>query len=573
MALAHPLHTLNVEDLHPHTQELLRSLLMSDRMNVERFLSDLLNQATRTAGSGERGQEQYASLQTQSIQMLSRSIGWNFTTTYKLIKVLEALGLLTMHSSKQGCHLWISLAAPPLTTAQMQERVSPIMQSHTPKVRQLATKVSARLQQLLPQKPSGSTGDGVTQIIEDELTLLFHHCGIQLHDSMQKHLRQTAQTLAGKLERISLAAPASYDSRGQAVMGYGERSVGNSNGAMSVEGSTEQAHSGSEFPSVAPTGKVIPLSPSLLGQVELPSTGEFVRSLRLRDALEFPSTAPKLPSTGEFSCQEGNLAPLTLDRYRNITSSKRKNDNVPTQKCAHNETVGRELAELVEKSPRNARAYAHYLEQHEERLVRAVLLYTQQQGILKEQSRRPIEHPGKYFNGMIKRWGAFGSYEAACEAYARDKADPERTTTKVEGIPEDIQALIEEMSSWSYTDVAQEVCLRTHAWLRGDVSAPSADEQVHGSGQQESLEPRPTAYWMISEEEAQRLAEQILREAPLIEADLRIRQIRPYRRRGTQHTVFLVDVLQEGMPEVYASQEQWRDYFEGIQDLMRRYLI
>jgi hypothetical protein len=207
------------------------------------------------------------------------------------------------------------------------------------------------------------------------------------------------------------------------------------------------------------------------------------------------------------------------------------------------------------------------------RLVRAVLLYTQQQGILKAQSRRPIEHPGKYFNGMIKCWGAFGSYEAACEAYARDKADPERTTTKVEGIPEEIQALVKELSTWSYTDVAQEICLRTHAWLRGDVSAPSADEQVHGYGQQESLEPRPTEHWMTSEEEAQRLAEQILREAPLIEADLRIQQIRPYRRRGTQHTVFLVEVLQEGMPEVYASQEQWREYFEGIQDLMKRHLL
>jgi hypothetical protein len=212
-----------------------------------------------------------------------------------------------------------------------------------------------------------------------------------------------------------------------------------------------------------------------------------------------------------------------------------------------------------------------YLKQYEERLVRAVLIYCQQQILLKAQSRSPVRNPGKYFNGMLRFWGAFGSYEAACEAHARDKADPERATSKVQGIPEDIQALVEELGSWSYTDVVQEVCLQTQIWLAGGPSASPAEQKT--PGQHEALEPRPTDHWMTSVEEAQRLAEQILREAPLIEADLRFQQIRPYRRRGTQHTVFLVDVLQEGMPEVYATREQWQDYYGGIQDLMRRHSI
>ncbi|GHP00871.1 hypothetical protein KSF_109180 [Reticulibacter mediterranei] len=265
---------------------------------------------------------------------------------------------------------------------------------------------------------------------------------------------------------------------------------------------------------------------------------------------------------------EGNSAVPTLNV---ITYSQEsvENENVTREENSLREQQGNSLAEAVEGHTANRKAYVHYLSENDKRTILAAFIYTQQQIQSRQYSRRPINTPGAYFDTMMKAWGAtkYVTYETACAAY-RDAYDAQRGgRQKLPGIPFDIQELVRRFWGWSYQDIAVE--LQIHP-------LPTQVKDEHGTApastlwtnQPDALEPRVPHRWMDQKEEALALIERIRCEAPTVPGlSYQISQEpRAYRIRGTERMVYLVDVVIENVPDVYAEAAQWQEYYESVRE-------
>jgi hypothetical protein len=179
------------------------------------------------------------------------------------------------------------------------------------------------------------------------------------------------------------------------------------------------------------------------------------------------------------------------------------------EEIAFLEQEGNSMALLVENNTENKRAYIHYLKTHDQTIVRAVFLYTIQQQILRQQARRPITYPGKYFTSMLKCWGTWDSYAEACLAYWQAKQKD--TSGNLPGIPEDIQALITRYDGWSLEKIALD--LRQSYSVQGKTSSkPRTTSSVTHFGPPRANNPMEPPSPTITEEEANLLREQVIAE-------------------------------------------------------------
>lgn len=289
---------------------------------------------------------------------------------------------------------------------------------------------------------------------------------------------------------------------------------------------------------------------------------------------EKASEFPKLPKNSPAEEQKGNSSRTTLNVNRNNISEKETNENVVRQENPFGEQEGNSLAVAVEGHAANAGAYRHYLALYDPRTVLATFIYIKQRQY--HPKRRPIDAPGAYFDTVLKAWSAFGPYEAACEAYQRAYTQVEegklvRKSRLLPGVPVEVQKLVSDFWGWSYDEIAAMLQRSaTDASLFGGDASPERGKPQTArwlSAQNQLPEPRYVPNQWMDRDEALCLIERISREAQTI-SDLSLQLVlepRPYYPRGTSQTVYLVDVVIERIPVVYAEPMQWHTYYHNVQ--------
>ncbi len=144
-----------------------------------------------------------------------------------------------------------------------------------------------------------------------------------------------------------------------------------------------------------------------------------------------------------------------------------------------------------------------------------------------------------------------------------------RLRNKLPGIPPDVRALVERYAGWTYQAIATDLAQEAHQRLTRGVRS-SAAGSLRGTGVQEGPQPREPKQWIEHEEEAQTLAAQISQAVKALpRLHLEVLGVRPHHVQRRKEDVYVVDVLIESVPTVFASAEQFQDYLEQV----RKYCV
>ncbi|GHO50322.1 hypothetical protein [Ktedonospora formicarum] len=204
-------HAHMLERVHPYTLAFIQKMLSSKQFDSVQFLAHLLQLAEvkqqsivpPTIETTNR-----AIIHLQSAQELSQRSGWpwGYTTTYKVLRVLEALGLL---QRKPG-ELHFFYGAPQFHT-DIFLNLQKLQASKTPKVRQLATKVQRRLERdvlhgqlrIFDDLPAASNAP-VAQATQTFTTLLQQE-GIAISPRLAAKLSATCEDIARMFAQVPLS--------------------------------------------------------------------------------------------------------------------------------------------------------------------------------------------------------------------------------------------------------------------------------------------------------------------------------------------------------------------------------
>src|SRR5437660_2236625 len=193
-------------ELHPATLQLVQTLLAGKQVNGGEVLLTLLAYATPATS------REVAVVEIQSVQQFSAQPQWpwGYTTTCKILLVLEALGILERHRHQHSVGLWIHLGPPKGNLSQICQALDRLLQRKTPKVQRLAARVKARLQQgnLFPRNefPLVSCAADLQPVAEYLERLLEAH-GVQIPLAQRQELVQASQVIAHLLCPASYSAP------------------------------------------------------------------------------------------------------------------------------------------------------------------------------------------------------------------------------------------------------------------------------------------------------------------------------------------------------------------------------
>lgn len=449
--------------LHPATLQLVQTLLAGKRVNGGAVLLALLEYASPGTS------EEVALVEIQSVQQFSAQPQWpwGYTTTCKILLVLEALGILERHRHHDAVELRISLGSPKGNLSQIYQALDRLLQRKTPKVQRLAAKVKERLQQgdLFPKNElPGHSCAADLQPVTDYLERLLKAYGGQIPFTRRQELVQASRVIAHLLCPATYPAPLEGNVVGNLPLPKNPKEY--------ADGETETEQPAC-FPSADPLD-----SPGENFQ------GDQARQINVaafsaqppagKSSCEAISEFPKMPKNSPAEEQKGNFScATTLNVNRNSFSEKETNKNVIRLGNPFEEQEGNLLAMAVEGHAANARAYRYYLAHSDPRTVLAAFIYMKQRQ--HGHKRRPIDSPGAYFDTILKAWSAFGSYEAACEAYQRAYAQVEggtlaRQNCRLPGIPLEVQELVSDFWGWSYEEIA--------ATLRRDGSSAWGSQQT-----------------------------------------------------------------------------------------------
>ncbi|WP_220199360.1 hypothetical protein [Ktedonospora formicarum] len=237
--------------------------------------------------------------------------------------------------------------------------------------------------------------------------------------------------------------------------------------------------------------------------------------------------------------------------------------------------ASRVFAQVIEGHQRNLANYRAYINRFGYKTVLAAFLYLEQQ---RSSSHSRIQSPGKYYNAMVKAWGALGTYDQACQVYTQAYA--EGKTLRMPGIPWDIQRLVAQFERWPLEMMIKE--LRQHPDILQAMPLPSVEkkaneehlgERKEASWEQgQEREPQTPPQWMGYEESTTLLA-QVRSQAAEIEANVGRTCFniaptpRAYNVRGTHMEAYVIDVTIEGIPVAFASVNQWKLYYLEQTDL------
>jgi hypothetical protein len=582
-----------LEFVHAQTRSVVQ-YLFSKKINGERFLAALLRYATlqpdtirqyslfRFSGEGN----DTAVIFLQSIEALSKSEGWQwgYITTRKVIKILEALGILSRKRHQNYIELHLHLGKIEFPLRQILGKLEGLTHDKDPKLAQIARKAKRLLQEgnLFPDASTASN-DPLLQAelrpVYHLLENLFQFQGMNTSPETQALLSQASELIAHTLLPEKYARPSGElsatlgnlvslpVSRQQATTRTGKS-------VRCVEGNLE----GATFPSsTGPIDEAVSdmLLPATEGNLE-GATFPFATRVPLAEKGNlggaWPTEFPEEGLNSPLRSQKGDLDPNVTNVNRNyILLNKVIDDNVTREENSPNPQQGNLLAQALDDSE-NAQNYAFMLSHSDPRIAFAVFLYVAQQKHLREH-KNSIQNAGKYYTTMWKLWNAYGTYEKACAAYQEASAElgwKGGKTTRIPGIPLDIQGMVEHFWDWPYADIVKEI--RTSPvsrWRKqgNSLSSPAPTSSLWSDDStQDQSEPRvPTrSGWIEHVDQARALRARIEREALAIpDLDLQFSDPcpRPYRIRGTQRTVYVLDLLIEGVPYICAEAEQWDDYY------------
>jgi len=556
--------------LHPATLQLVDTLLAGKRVNGGDVLLALLEHAT--AGTGE----DVAIIKIKSVQQFSTQLlwPWGYTTTCKILLVLEALGVIERHRHLDGVELRISLGPPKGNLAQISQALDRLLQRKTPKVQRLAARVKERLQQgnLLPGNEfPAAPGPAELQAVTDYLQQLLEAHGVQISLFRRQELVQASQTIAHLLCPARFPAPAEGNLVSMGNLCLPKIPKESADGESKREPRACAVSAGtSDSPGRCRQGNL-----RLQASAEERSAQPLAENSSSGGASEFPALLENSPAEE----QKGNSSfSTTFNVNRNTLSEKEINENVTRQGNPFEEPEGNVLARAVEGHTANARAYRHYLTYYDPRMVLAAFIYLKQRQY--GHQCRPIASPGAYFDTVLKAWGVFGPYEAACEAYHRACAkthgaplnEPYR---RLPGIPLEVQEMVNDFWGWPYDEVAEALQEQLAQASRPQAGCSPAWESLQSipwlREQNQFQEPHYVPKRWMDRDEALRLMERIREEArtiPSISLQL-APEPRPYRPRGTSQTVYLVDLVIERIPQVYAEPAQWQMYYHDVQACLR----
>jgi hypothetical protein len=534
---------VSVERIHPETLRLLQHLSRNEKyVNPLELLAHLLRYATVKQYGMVNGIQDCAVIRIQSIQALCQEPSWpyGYITTHKWVRIFEALGIVEHLPHRDFTELHVMLGVPSYQPDQVIERLNKLATVKTPKVRQVAVKVRKYLEQsqLNHTAPDNLAASRILQLLQPFVC----QEGKALDATRSQHLTALSQWIAYTVNPEKYPCPQegiffpvktkdwraekkdSSRLQGNSVMIEGNlhtleflssateettnspqpKQLGNS---MIVEGNSEVCKFPLQLTEMAPNSP----QPKQLGnsnEIEFPTNIHKSSS----NSPEFPSVCAEEAPNSPLSSHEGNSdTDLTLNVSNIFIKNTKNNDNVITrEEISLVEQEGNSMALLVENKTENKRAYIHFLKKHDQNIVRSVFIYTLQQQILRQQARRPIASPGKYFSSMLKRWADFGSYAEACQAF--EHAKQEGTSINLPGIPKDIQALMLRYEGWSLEEIARD--LRQSCSVQGRMSHRSAGRATFPATDSVAMDARElrTSALGMTEEEANALLNHVREE-------------------------------------------------------------
>ncbi len=572
--------------LHPATLQLVRTLLSGKWVNGGDVLLALLEYAVLGASAD------VALVEIQSVQQFSAQPQWpwGYTTTCKILLVLEALGVLERRRHHHAVELRIHLGPPEGKLSQICQELDHLLQRKTPKVQRLAARVKETLLQgnlfTRNEIPSVCRATDL-QPVADYLERLLGTYGVQIPLSQRQDLVQASQVIAHLLcpathpasseenfvRNLPLPKIPKADADGETRAD--QREFLASAGTPNSRGGNFQSDQAFLIPEEQFSAQT---SAENVEPCAFPLLDSHRRGVENAEAV-MDKKFPRMSRNSPTEEQMGNSSfRTTLNVNRNTLSEKDINENVLRAENPFEEQEGHVLATAVEGHTANVAAYRHYLTHYDPRTVLAAFIYLKQRQ--HGHQRRSIDSPGAYFHTILKAWSAFGPYEAACEAYQRACMQMEggklaRKCQQLPGVPAEVQELVNDFWGWSYGQIAatlqaqlvQESSPKKHACsARGN---PQAIPWLRGQDQLQ--EPRSLPKQWMDHDEALRLMERIGREAQTIpNLSLQLApEPRPYWPRGASQIVYLVDVVIERIPVVYAEPAQWHTYYHNVQACLR----
>lgn len=198
--------------LHPATLQMVSTLLSGKRVKGSDVLLTLLEYAAPGIS------EDVAIVEIQSVQQFCTQPQWpwGYTTTCKILLVLEALGILERHRQLDRVELLIHLGPPKGTFSQICQALDELLQRKTSKVQRLAARVKATLQQgnicIKNEFPIVYCTTDL-QPVTDCLERLLEAHGVQIPLFRRQELAQASQTIA---HLLCPSIPSASSERGNA---------------------------------------------------------------------------------------------------------------------------------------------------------------------------------------------------------------------------------------------------------------------------------------------------------------------------------------------------------------------